>query len=74
MSKIFHYVCQIIIIDHLHARTKEFINALIVVTSQLDAVVASLSVLQPVRFLLIYTLQLSLRRIHATYCNYSIDY
>ena len=55
MSKIFHYVYQIIIIDHLHARIKEFINTLILATSRMDAVVVSLSVLQPVRFLLIYT-------------------
>ena len=36
-----------VIIDHLHARTKEFINALIAVTSRLDAVVNSMNVLNP---------------------------
>ena len=34
-------------IDHLHARTKEFINTLIAVTSRLDAVVTSMNVLNP---------------------------
>ena len=34
-------------IDHLHARTKEFINTLIVVTSRLDAVITSMNVLNP---------------------------
>ena len=36
------------VIDHLHARTKEFINTLIIaVTSRLDAVVTSMNVLNP---------------------------
>ena len=34
-------------IDHLHARTKEFINKLTAVMSQLDVVVASMNVLNP---------------------------
>ena len=34
-------------IDHLHVRTKEFINTLIVVTSRLDSVVTSMNVLNP---------------------------
>ena len=34
-------------IDHLHIRTKEFINTLIVVTSQLDAAVTNINVLNP---------------------------
>ena len=36
-----------IIIDHLYARTKEFINTLIAVMSRLDAVVTSMNVLNP---------------------------
>ena len=35
------------IIDHLHARTKEFINTLIAVTSRLDAAVTGINVLNP---------------------------
>ena len=34
-------------IDHLHTKTKEFITTLIVVTLQLDAVVTSMNVLNP---------------------------
>ena len=37
-------------IDHLHARTKEFISTLIMVTSWLDAVVASMNVLNPMKY------------------------
>ena len=33
--------------DHLHVRTKEFINTLIVVTSPMDAVGVSMNVLNP---------------------------
>ena len=34
-------------IDHLHARNTVFINTLIAVTSRLDAVIASMNVLNP---------------------------
>ena len=34
-------------VNHLHIRTKEYINTLIMVTSQLDAVVTSMNVLNP---------------------------
>ena len=34
-------------IDHLHVRTKEFINMLIAVMSRLDAAVTSINVLNP---------------------------
>ena len=34
-------------IEHLHAGTKEIINTLIVVMSQLDTVVASMNILNP---------------------------
>ena len=38
---------KIKVIDHLHIRTKEFINTLIVVMSPMDAVGVSLNVLNP---------------------------
>ena len=34
-------------INHLHTRTKEFINMLVVVMPQLDTVVTSMNVLNP---------------------------
>ena len=35
------------LIDYLYARTKEIINTLVMVTSQLDAVVSSINVVNP---------------------------
>ena len=45
--KVSRCMCAEVSIDHLQVRTKECINMLIVVTSQLDALVPSISVLNP---------------------------
>ena len=50
----------IALIDHLHTSKNITINLLIVVMSKLDAVVASLNVLQPIGFSLDYIFKLTL--------------
>ena len=50
----------IALIDHLHTSKNILIKLLIVVMSQLDAVVASLNVLQPMGFSLDYVFKLTL--------------
>ena len=62
-------------IDHLYARTKEFINTLIAVTSWLDAAVTSINVLNPMENLccgMFKCMQWFKYMIHVNFANSSV--